>query len=75
MRKPTFFQSLFIKKYFSIHQRLIDRALSNNHYIVTTLYGHRFMFAINYEDTDEWIAELERIGYKLCVVNNIIFIW
>ena len=75
MRKPNFIQSLFIKHYFKARTRLIEKALSNNHYVVTTLYAQRYMFAINYEDVDPWIAELERIGYKLCVVNNIIFIW
>ena len=75
MRKPNFIQMLFIKHYLRTRKKLINRALSNNHYVVTELYSHKYMFAIQIEDVEEWIAELEHIGYKVALINNIIFIW
>ena len=62
MRKPNFIQMLFIKHYLRTRKKLINRALSNNHYVVTELYSHKYMFAIQIEDVEEWIAELEHIG-------------
>lgn len=75
MRKLNFIQMLFVKHYLKTRKKLIDRALSNNHYVVTELYSQRYMFAIEIVEVEEWIAELERIGYKVALINNIIFIW
>jgi hypothetical protein len=75
MRKLNFIQLLFVKHYLRTRKKLIDRALSNNHYVVTELYSQKYKFAIVIEEVDEWIAELEHIGYKVALVNNIIFIW
>lgn len=75
MRKPNFIQMFFIKHYLKTRKRLIEKALKNNHYVVTELYSHKYMFAITIDEVDEWIVELERIGYKVTLINNIIFIW
>lgn len=75
MRKPNFIQRWFIDRYFKTHNRVVDCMVRKNYYVVTSLYTHKYHFCIRYEECDSWIKELEQIGWKIAVVNNVLFIW
>lgn len=75
MVKPNFIQKLLMKRYLNIHKALIEKTLISNHYIIVNLWAQKYKFSIIIEEVDEWIKELWRIGYKVAVVNNVIFIW
>lgn len=75
LRKPNIIQRMFIRNYFRTHKSMIELALINDQYLVVALYTHKFYYSVPLDDVEDEIKGFAPTRIKLCVVNNIIFVW